>query len=169
MKDHVLRAAQVNLGYARKLVADIPDENMSEQPKPGMNHAAWVIGHLTFVADSMARVFDLPFTMPKEWVELFNLSSKPTAERAKYPSKAALMEAYEKAYARLIEAVRGASHESLAREFPNPKLRETAADGRRGHGSRPVLAPRPAPGPALGLAAGDGHAVGVNAGRWWPA
>jgi uncharacterized damage-inducible protein DinB len=125
MKDDVLRAAQVNLDYARKLVTDIPDENMSEQPKPGMNHAAWVIGHLTFVADSMARVFDLPFTMPKEWVELFNLASKPIAERAKYPSKAALMEAYEKAYARLIEAVRGASDESLAREFPNPKLRET--------------------------------------------
>ena len=123
MMDDVLRAAAVNTDYAHKLVADIPEERMAEQPAPGMNHAAWVLGHLTFVADSMARVFDQPFTMPKEWVELFNLASKPDSNRSRYPSKAALLEAYEKAYARLTEAVKDASSESLAREFPNPKLR----------------------------------------------
>jgi uncharacterized damage-inducible protein DinB len=123
MKDAVLQAANVNTNYAKQLVADIPDERMAEQPVPGMNHAAWVLGHLTFVADSMVRVFDQPFSMPKEWVELFNLSSKPEGDRSKYPSKAALLEAYDKAYARLAEAVKAATEEALAREFPNPKLR----------------------------------------------
>ena len=123
MKDAVLRAGEVNVEYAKKLVADIPDERMAEQPAPGMNHAAWVLGHLTFVGDSMIRVFDQPFSMPKEWVELFNLSSKPTSDRAKYPSKAALLEAYDRSYARLTEAVKNATSESLEREFPNPKLR----------------------------------------------
>jgi uncharacterized damage-inducible protein DinB len=123
MKEDLLRAAAVNSAYAKKLVADIPDDQMAAQPAPGMNHAAWVLGHLTFVADSMIRVFDQPFSMSKEWIELFNLASKPTAERARYPSKAELWDAYEKAYARLTAAVEAASSESLAREFPNPKLR----------------------------------------------
>ena len=125
MKDYVLRAAGVNLDYAKKLVADIPDDKMCVQPAPGMNHAAWVLGHLTFVADSMIRIFDQPFAMPKEWVELFNLASKPTSELAKYPTKAALLEAYEKAYARLTEAVKAAPPEAFERELPNPKLRLT--------------------------------------------
>ena len=63
--------------------------------------------------------------MPKEWIELFNLSSKPTSDRGRYPSKAALIEAYEKAYARLAEAVKAAPLEAFDREFPNPKLRST--------------------------------------------
>ncbi|MBI3840307.1 MAG: DinB family protein [Planctomycetia bacterium] len=125
MKDHVLRAAAVNQQYARKLVADIPDDKMAAQPAPGMNHAAWILGHLTFVADSMIRIFDQPFLMPKEWVELFNVASKPTSDRARYPSKAALLEAYEKAYARLTETVKAAPSEAFEREFPNPKLRPT--------------------------------------------
>ena len=123
MKDHFLRAAAVNSEYCKRLIGDIPDELMAEQPFPGMNHAAWVLGHLTFVADSMIRVFDLPHEMPKEWNELFNVSSKPLADRARYPSKDALVAAYDKAYARITETVKNASAESLDREFPNPKLR----------------------------------------------
>jgi uncharacterized damage-inducible protein DinB len=125
MKNHVLRAAKINLDYAKKLLADLPDERMCEQPAPGMNHGAWVIGHLTYVADSMIGVFDQKPAMSHEWKELFNLASKPSAERTKYPSKQALVEAYEKAYARLTAAVEAASDEMLDREFPNPKLRST--------------------------------------------
>ena len=90
-----------------------------------MNHAAWVLGHLAFVFDSMIGVFDQQPVMRAEWKELFNLASKPPADRAKYPSKAALFEAYEKAYQRIVDAVKAASPESLAREFPNPQLRAT--------------------------------------------
>lgn len=125
MNDHLLRAAAINLEYGKKLLADIPDDKMCVQPAPGMNHAAWIMGHLTFVADSMIKVWGQNPTMSREWVELFNLASKPTAERARYPSKAALLEAYEKAYPRLMEAVRSAPSEAFDREFPNPKLRPT--------------------------------------------
>jgi uncharacterized damage-inducible protein DinB len=123
MKDHLLRAAELNVDYAKKLVADIPDEKMCEQPVPGMNHAAWVLGHLTYVFDSMIGVFDQTPSMSNEWKELFNLKSKPEADRARYPSKAALLEAYERSYQRIVEAVKSASPEALDREFPNPRLR----------------------------------------------
>ena len=119
----VVRAGQVNIDYARKLVADIPDDKMCAQPVPGMNHAAWVLGHLAFVADSMIGVFEQKPSMSHEWRALFNLASKPSDDRSAYPSKAELVEAYEQAYARLSKAVAEASDESLDREFPNPKLR----------------------------------------------
>ena len=123
MKEHLLRAAAINLDYAKKLVADIPEETMCQQPAPGMNHAAWVLGHLAYVFDSMIGVFDQQSSMSREWKDLFNLASKPEGERGKYPSKAALLAAYEKAYQRIVDAVKAASPEALAREFPNPRLR----------------------------------------------
>ncbi len=125
MIKHLLTAAAVNLEYGKKLVAGIPDDKMCVQPAPGMNHAAWVIGHLTYVADSMIKVWDQNPTMPREWVELFNLASKPSDDRGRYPSKDELLGAYEKAYARLVEAVKNAPAEAFDREFPNPKLRPT--------------------------------------------
>jgi len=123
MKDHVLRASVVNVEYAKKLVADIPEDKMCVQPAPGMNHAAWVLGHIAFVFDSMIRVFDQKPAMSPEWLELFNVASKPTDDRSRYPSKAALLEAYEKNYARIVEAIKAAPPEAFDREFPNPKLR----------------------------------------------
>ena len=36
----LLHAWNLNLGYAKRLVADIPDDKMALQPAPDMNHAA---------------------------------------------------------------------------------------------------------------------------------
>ncbi len=123
MLKFVIQASAINLEYAKKLVADIPEDKMYVQPAPGMNHASWILGHLTFVFDSMIRVFDQKPSMTPEWVELFNLASKPVAEAGRYPAKAALLEAYEKSYQRSVEAVKAAPHEAFDREFPNPRLR----------------------------------------------
>ncbi len=123
MLDHVLRAAEGNVDYARRLVADIPEEQMAAQPAPGMNHAAWVLGHLAYVFDSMTAVWGQEPTMSKEWKQLFNVPSKPQPEREKYPSKAELWDAYEKNYQRIVDIVKAATPEDFDKEFPNPKLR----------------------------------------------
>jgi hypothetical protein len=53
MTDPLLHTWTLNLGYAKRLVADIPDDTMALQPAPGMNHAAWVLGHLACTADML--------------------------------------------------------------------------------------------------------------------
>ncbi len=123
MLKHVLRAAEGNVDYARRLVSDVPEEKMAEQPAPGMNHAAWVLGHLAYVFDSMTAVWGQQPTMSKEWKHLFNVPSQPQPEREKYPSKDELWDAYEKNYQRIVELVKAASPDDFDREFPNPKLR----------------------------------------------
>ena len=123
MLKHVVQASAINLEYAQKLTADVAEDQMCVQPAPGVNHAAWVLGHLAFVFDSMIRVFDQKPAMPPEWIELFNLASQPTSDAARYPSKAALLETYQTTYRRLVEAVQAAPPEAFEREFPNPKLR----------------------------------------------
>ena len=73
----------------------------------------------------MIGVLDEKPSMRTEWKELFNLASKPQPDRGQYPSKAALIEAYEKAYQRISKAVKAGRRKRSAREFPNPKLRAT--------------------------------------------
>jgi hypothetical protein len=123
LTEHVLTAGAVNVEYARRLVADLPEEGMAAQPAPGMNHAAWVLGHLAYVFDSMIAVWGDKPAMSAEWKALFNVPSKPLPEREKYPSKAELWDAYVAAYERIVEKVKQATPEQLAAEFPNPKLR----------------------------------------------
>ena len=90
-----------------------------------MNHAAWVLGHLAFVFDSMIKVFGEQPAMPQGMGRAVQ-SRLEAGERSRhYPSKAALLEAYEKSYLRIVEAVKNASAETLEREFPNPRLRPT--------------------------------------------
>lgn len=124
MREYVLRAAVNNVGYAQRLVADIPEERMAEQPAAGMNHAAWVLGHLAYVFDSMMAVWGERPSMSREWKQLFNVPSKPEPERDKYPSKAELLAAYEASYQRIVDVVTAASPEDFAKEFPNEKIRD---------------------------------------------
>ncbi len=123
MREQLLQAAAVNVDYARRLVDDLAEDQMAAQPAPGMNHAAWVLGHLAYVFDSMISVWGQEPSMSKEWKQLFNVPSKPQPERDKYPSKAELWDAYQAAYQRIVDVVKTASEEDLAREFPNPRLR----------------------------------------------
>lgn len=123
MWNHVFGATQANIDYARKLVADIPDERMCVQPYPAANHAAWVLGHLAYVFDSMTRVWGQQPTMPREIADLFKVGSQPTEDRSKYPSKAALWEMYEQNCLRVVEIVKTAPPEKFNEEFPNPRLR----------------------------------------------
>ena len=141
MLKYVLVAADLNRDYARRLVADIPDDKMCVQPTPGVNHAAWVLGHVAFVFDSMIRVFDQKPVMPPEWTDVFNLASKPSGERSHYPSKAELWDAYEKTYLRIVEAVKAAAGGILRAGISQSQIASHAADHWRGDGPHPDLAP----------------------------
>ena len=56
MLSPLLHAWNLNLGYAKRLVADLPDNQMVFQPAPHMNHAAWVLGHLACTADMLGAM-----------------------------------------------------------------------------------------------------------------
>ncbi|HJZ60292.1 MAG TPA: DinB family protein [Gemmataceae bacterium] len=95
-------------GYARQLVADIPDEELAEQPVPGLNHPAWILGHLVIAADYALKRLGAPMTAPEGWAAMFFPGTVPDPNRATYPSKGELLNAYEAAHAALSAAVASA-------------------------------------------------------------
>jgi hypothetical protein len=113
------------LDYAKRLVADLPQDRMDAQPIAGkaMNHATWVIGHLARSADGTAALFGLEPLSPPEWSEAFGNTSKPAPTGTPSPSKEVLISALEKAHARVIEALRKAGPAVLTQPTPVERLK----------------------------------------------
>ena len=54
MTGPLLHTWNLNLGYAKRLVADIPDDMPALQPASGMKHAARVLGHRRSAHDAVS-------------------------------------------------------------------------------------------------------------------
>ena len=111
--------------YCRTLVADIPEERIAEQPVAGVNHPAWILGHLAFVADHVAGMLGAEKQIPEQWAALFRPGSKPEANRSSYPSKAELLAALEQGCERLRQRAATATPEQLSQPTTNPRAKET--------------------------------------------
>src|SRR5262249_52282041 len=124
MLDSEIKINQFLMGYCRMLVGDIADEQMAEQPLPGVNHPAWILGHLAFSADRGMTLLGAEKALPEAWTALFGPGSKPTPSRGTYPSKEELLRAVEQGFERFRQKAATATPEQLSRPSTNPRMRE---------------------------------------------
>lgn len=119
MSQPIVRIATLNMSYAKLLVADLTDAQMTAQPLPDrrMNHPAWIMGHLCLAAQGAAIQLGLTPTQPAEWKDLFGMASKPLADAA-YPSKAVLVETFEQTQDRVVLQYLKAPADVLTRPAP---------------------------------------------------
>jgi DinB superfamily len=121
-------AVQVNqflLQYGRLLVGDLADERLAEQPAAGVNHPAWILGHLAWAADGTVEKLGGKKALPAEWQELFKAGSNPAVTRRTYPSKDDLLRALDQSYQQLRQMAAAATPEQLARPTANPRAKDT--------------------------------------------
>lgn len=112
------------LQYAKLMLADVADERMAEQPLPGVNHPAWILGHLALTGDSAVALLGGEKTLDESWKALFGMGSQATAVRSDYPSKDELVAALEERFAKAIDLAASATAEHASRPNPNERLRE---------------------------------------------
>lgn len=124
MLDTELKINLLLLQYCKMLVADIGDERMTEQPLPGVNHPAWILGHLAFSAHRAKTLLGAEMELRPAWVPLFSPGSKITASRADYPPKDELLQAVEKGFEGLRQMIATATPEQLARPSTNPYTKD---------------------------------------------
>ncbi len=123
MFDRERRLYADQYGYTRHLVADIPDEEFADQPVPGINHAAWTLGHLVVSADYGLTVLGLPAVAPEGWSGLFSPGTVPDPNRSNYPTKSELLSAYETGHAALAAAAATLDDARAAAPNPVPSLK----------------------------------------------
>ncbi len=77
------------------LLDGIPDEQLTIQPIAGMNHPAWILGHLLGVEQKIAgSIADrmLKTQLDANWGEVYGIGSIPRPDRKMYKSKAFYMD-----------------------------------------------------------------------------
>ena len=107
------------LTYGRSLVADVADDEMTAQPTPGMNHPAWILGHLCVAFDRHGEHAGLERQLT-EWDHQFGMGTEPQAERSAYMAKENLVSAWVSSGERFAAAVEAADPDALQTPTEGP-------------------------------------------------
>jgi uncharacterized damage-inducible protein DinB len=102
-----------------RLVSDVPDERFAEQPVEGINHPAWLLGHVSIYNEVIAALLrGEPFDNP--WDAPFGKNSHPTADRSAYPAKSAILSRFHTGYVAASQAIAQATNEAWASPLEHP-------------------------------------------------
>jgi hypothetical protein len=107
------------LNYLQALSADIDDAQIADQPAVGMNHPAWILGHLAVCTDHAGKLLELPRKCAPEWHRLFGRGSKAEPDRARYPTKAELITVLAQGHERVAAAAANANPEAMRAPWPH--------------------------------------------------
>lgn len=119
-RETILAAFRFTLEYAEKLAAELSDDELALQPHPGMNHAAWVLGHVALGSDLVAALLGQSLVTDANWMTTFGPGSTPTPDRSAYPAKEQLLTTMRTTHARAIDLLSRATPEQLNQPNQTP-------------------------------------------------
>ena len=104
---------------ATSAIEGLTGAEMMFQPKPGLNHATWLLGHIAESANGLILSFCKGENLlPKGWHGTFGIGSKPTADASAYPSKDEILAHIETVHAAAVKYVKSLSPEDLDKRPP---------------------------------------------------
>lgn len=127
-----LTGLRSNRWMVPQMVADVAEERMAEQFGTMVNHAAWLLGHMTIGLNFAAELCGSDYRAPADWQPLFEPGSVPTADRARYPDKATLLAEIDRAGAAVENRLPALDADALCKPFPVESYRSfwpTVGDG----------------------------------------
>lgn len=116
----VLNQYDFNLAYAKKLVEDLSEQQMTSMPANGFeNHPAFTLGHLVSGSAMLAEDLGAEFEMPPGWNELFSRNGpgdarKPDSDTSKYPSKESLLAELERQHNKVKQLLKTIDEHKLS-------------------------------------------------------
>ena len=124
MQKFLIRAMTMNHHYAMANLQDIAPEHMCDQPIAGMNHPAFIVGHLAASCEMAIRLLGGTSRVPDGWEELFGFGSSPLPDADAYPQWPVLLQAYDSGHERLSEMIATTDLATMDAPMPVPEMRE---------------------------------------------
>lgn len=111
---------RVSLGYAERLVKDIPADLFAHQPVPGMNHPAFCFGHLSLYPNQVLRLLgrDELIIENDGWDAIFKAGVECVEQDGRYPAKDIVLDHYFERHHSLLLAMDQIDEDILNRENP---------------------------------------------------
>ena len=102
-----------------RLVSDVDDARMAEQPVEGINHPAWLLGHVSIYNRVIVALLRGE-TFADPWSEPCGKDSQPVADRSAYPSKAEIVSGFESGFAAAAKAIAEAPRSAWSAPLEHP-------------------------------------------------
>ena len=118
--ESIIKQYDFNLEYARALVQDLTNDQMTIIPTTGLeNHPAFTLGHLVSGSALLAEDLGASFEMPEDWADLFLRKGpgdprKPDPDKSKYPSKHLLLKELEDQHNKVINLLNNLDKRKLS-------------------------------------------------------
>jgi hypothetical protein len=118
----ILDCMKLNLGYAEKLLADIPVEKFAHMPHPTMNHPAFCIGHLALYPDKALTLIGRgALTAPRaDYEELFSHAATYVDDASRYPARDEIIAYFNERHRALMSALPDVAEATLQQPHPGP-------------------------------------------------
>ncbi|QDT65889.1 DinB family protein [Calycomorphotria hydatis] len=120
MLEAILKTAAMNHGLINRLMEDVDDREIDEQPMAGINTPRWILGHIAVTIDYTLITLGEPGRMPEQWFVDFGPGSVPGKHSDNAPEKTELLEAI------------NAGHEEVKKvvvSAPSEKFEEKRTEG----------------------------------------
>lgn len=120
----IAQTLQRSLGYAERVLSDIPAEKFAHNTIANCNHPAFIVGHLALYPNRILTLLgreDLATDLAPNWSawqEMFKAGSPCLSDASKYPSKDVLTKAFFDGHRKLLEVLPQISDEMLRRDNP---------------------------------------------------
>jgi len=125
MRTETLNSYAIALDSGRRMLAGLRDDQWGAQPIEGMNHPAWIVGHLTYSCQMIGIEMGLVPWLPEDWAERFGSDKRPVAVGECYPSPSELLLAFDDATKRVQRRLAEIDDADLAGPLPDQRHRET--------------------------------------------
>ncbi|MGF1632241.1 MAG: DinB family protein [Phycisphaerae bacterium] len=123
MKPYVIQTTRFVAGYAKMMLADVADADMTQPAGQIVNHPAWQLGHIVYgLTNATAMLKGQEPDMPA-WATACGMGSSPEACVTTMPGKAELLAGYEAAAEAFAAALAETDDATLAAPNPAEDLR----------------------------------------------
>jgi len=113
----------MNMDHCRRLLDGVPDQRMTGQPVAGMNHVAWIVGHLVHSFEMIGGELQIKPWLPQGWATLFGTGNWPSPMGESYPSKTELVAALDDGQRRIVDALNAMTDKDLDGPLPDERHR----------------------------------------------
>lgn len=125
VSESLVYCLRVTLAYAEKLTTDIPAGDFAHLPHPGMNHAAFCIGHLSLYPNELLRLIVKESLVLDKGpaMDVFRPATPCVEQDGRYPPKHEIIEYYLERHRVLCDVIAGVD-DQLARPYtpPDPRM-----------------------------------------------
>ena len=124
MRIETLNSYAVAVDSGRRMLGDLRDDQWVAQPIEGMNHPAWIVGHIAYSCQMIGIEMGLAPWLPEDWADRFGSDQRPVADSERYPLPSELLSAFDDATARVRRRLAEINDADLAGPLPDRRHRE---------------------------------------------